>query len=205
RVRHRRGRWDRAALAHALRAEWREGGWVLDVGYFDVRDLHRRGAEVAAEVGVEELAVRVVAQLLEQRATDALSHAADDLPLRDHGADDGAGIVRDDEAIDLDEAGVYIHGDHRDEDSGRVGRVQAGRAVLVGHPAHHAARPGVGALEVGIDSLGQGSVRAGPEVNPVANVLERDGAVRAPLDLGPTADELHVFGVHFEQVTGDLA
>ena len=115
------------------------------------RDFRRGRNHVVDEAGAQELTVFVVDQLLEQRRTDALRHATVHLAVDDHGIDDPAAVLGDDEFEDLHEARHRI-----DLDRGDVGRRRRGpvdRVVGVGR-AQFFARLDRQRLHVGIDGLG---------------------------------------------------
>src|SRR3982750_433722 len=101
-VRDRSRRADRAALAHALRAERVERRRRLAQAARDRRHRLRRRQVVVVEIDSERLPVLVVADVLVQALADALHHRADDLALREQRIDDAAAVVDADELHDLD-------------------------------------------------------------------------------------------------------
>src|SRR5436305_10522223 len=70
-----------AGLARSLGAEGVERGDRLLVADLDARHVEGRGEEEVHERGVEELAVLVVDELLEEGVADPLRHAAMDLTV----------------------------------------------------------------------------------------------------------------------------
>jgi hypothetical protein len=91
-------RRDRATLAQALHPQRVARRGVLEVHGLDRRQLRGGGDQVVHEAPGQQLPLIVVDHLLEERATDALGHAAVHLALHDHRVDDLAAVVRDDVA-----------------------------------------------------------------------------------------------------------
>ena len=129
RIHHRRRRADSAAFAQALGLGDRVYARRLDVMQFDRRDLMRGRRQVVGQRCGEDAAVVVVDDLLQQRVADALGDAAVHLAVGDHRIDDAAGILRHQEFLDLDVAGLHV--DLDDGDVAGVGEC-AGRIVVAG-------------------------------------------------------------------------
>ena len=105
----------------------------LDVHDLDRRNFARGRRQEIGERGGEDIAGRVVDDLLEQGVGDALGDAAMHLAVGDHRVDQEAGVLDRDEALDPHAAGLDIDLDHR-----RVAGVGIGARRVVGGEGHQA-------------------------------------------------------------------
>ena len=95
-------------LADRLRMEWPERLAVVgDVDGDELRYVPDRGHLVVGEVGRRDVPV-LDDELLHQRIADALNNPAVDLPLMPQFVDDGANVLRSDEARQRNLAGLLI-------------------------------------------------------------------------------------------------
>src|ERR1700730_11603449 len=113
RVEDRRRRADRAALADTLGTSDARPGQGLQMMDFEFRDFRHRWHEIVGKRAGQDVAVVVINDLSVERVGDALRDAAVDLPLDDHWVDQAAGVLDDDEPLDLDVASRDVDRDDR--------------------------------------------------------------------------------------------
>ena len=148
----------------------------------DVGHLGRHRHQVIRHVAVEQLALRVVDAVLEQRGADPLHHAAADLLVDELRVDHGAAILDHPMAQQLDEPGLGI-----DFEIGRLDAV--GERERVG--ARHVM---AGRHQLGLEAGRQG---VGAKIGDARDLIERDALASAiGVDHDAGADvELSGFGL----------
>ena len=173
-----------AGFADALDAERVERRRRFVVEDLDARHARRRHQQIFGERRGDRLAVVVEAHPFEERVADAVHDAADDLALDHHRIDRAAAIMREDEALDRDPAGLDI-----DLDLGDRG------AVGIGHGVDDDM---LGRLEPRRDP--PGSTIARPARDRARDLGERDAHRRRALDPDAVAGDLEIVRRGFEQM-----
>ncbi len=134
----------------------------------DVRHLAGHRHQVVCHVGVDHVAVRVIAALFHQRATETLDHAATHLLVDELRVEDGTAILDHPEIQELEEAGVGI-----DLDVASLDAVGERNIVITRHEM-------AGRHQFRLEALGD-EVRA--EIGDARELVEADALiVGAPVD-----------------------
>ncbi len=134
----------------------------------DVRHLAGHRHQVVCHVGVDHVAVRVIAALFHQRATETLDHAATHLLVDELRVEDGTAILDHPEIQELEEAGIGI-----DLDVASLDAVGERNIVLARHEM-------AGRHQFRLEALGD-EVRA--EIGDARELVEADALiVGAPVD-----------------------